>query len=708
MAEIIDLLSSSPPRPPTARQPSLPVAGTKRPPPTEKLPVLDDALFVSDDESYSNPTVRTGWTWKGLAAEVPASKKRRISTADSIISSPERKSPSLAAFIPPPFAQPRDQQWSNSTPKGVRNVRGKLYRPNGKRYRHGLDDSEDELDDDPFKSPSPKGREIAPTRRNLGQPQAVLDLSDEELFVSETPRDKGKQPMSAVPKRNIMADDVILSSPALTQRPKNTFNKTADWDPISSSAPIPASDTGNTLEPARSFRKTQSEVITLDEFDEAMDDVESDMDDLPDIMDLANSEPKVRSGSTSARPTPVSRFWNKRFTTGVLSANAVGLPDEQRTRERMKLPAEKAAEKAAKAASLAAERERKRLEREAAKESKDLERKRAAALTEVNKLRTDKKVSTPEMIVDLPVGLNPTIRIQAEELLKDLSVQVQSSRSPVDNVVRWKRKVDAEYNPSLSIWEPVPFRIDTEKYAMAIMPAAQFVELFLFPSTPDLDSHVSSMKASFPGYTLIYLIEGLQPFLRKNKFARNRQFASAVRDGLEPNQPPPRNRPANNNTPKIIDEDLVEQSLLSLQLVHSALIHHTNAPIETSQQIAVITQHISTAPYRRLRDATNDTQAGFCMDSGQVRTGTEPRDIYVRMLQEIGRVTKPIAFGIAEEYESISQVKKAMEEHGPRILENVKKGTNKDGGFSDRTVGQAISKRVHKILLGRDGGSSDI
>ncbi|KAK4655999.1 hypothetical protein QC762_307400 [Podospora pseudocomata] len=707
MTEIVDLLSSSPPRPPTARQPSLPAAGSKRPPPREKSPIIEDALFVSDDDLAANPVVGTGWSWKGLNAEGPATKKRRISAADSIVSSPKRNSPSLAASIPPPSAQPRDQQRSSSVPKGVKNIGGKFYRP-------GLDDSEGEMDDDPFRSPSPKGKEVVSTRRGFDQPEIDLlsddepdtdpfrcspprgketastrrgldqpevdFLSDDELFVSETPQDKGKQPMPAVPKRNLMAEDIISSSPALTQRAKSTLSKTADWDPISSSAPIPASDIGHPPEPSRPFRKTWSEVILLDDSDDAMDDVDSDRDDLPDIMDLASSKRKTTSGSTSKRPPTVTESRNKRFTT---------------------------AEKATEAAALAAERERKRLEKEAAKETKAFEKKKAAALAEVNKLRTDKKVSTPEMIVDLPIGLNPTIKIQAEKLLKDLSVQVQSSRSPVNNIVRWKRKVDAEYNPALSIWEPVPHRTDTEKYAMAIMPAARFVELCLSPSIPNLDSHVSSMKSSFPGFTLIYLIEGLNPFLRKKKSARNRQFVSAVRDGLDHPSSTQPNLPANNNQ-KIINEDLVEESLLQLQLVHSALIHHTNAPIETSQQIAVFTQHISTAPYRRLRDQTNDTQAGFCMDSGQVRTGTETKDIYVRMLQEVGRVTKPIAVGIAQEYESVSRLKRAMEEEGPLIRETVRKGTNRDGGFSDRAVRQAISRRVHKILLGRDGGSSDI
>lgn len=378
---------------------------------------------------------------------------------------------------------------------------------------------------------------------------------------------------------------------------------------------------------------------------------------------------------------------------------------------------EKEQEKQEKAAAREAEKERKRLEKERAKQEKAQEITRAAALAEVNKIRTDKKVSTPEMIVDLPATLDNSVKLQAETLLRDLDVASSSWPSPVENVVKWRRKVRSRYNDELGHWEPVPERVDRENYAMVVIPAAQFVDLVLGEEHTNLESHVQRMKRHFPNDTIIYLIEGLTLWLRKNRNIRNRQFVSAVRSGLEPaddpQQPPPSTQQHNRKTTTTtnpqtyINEETIEAALLQLQVLHAnILIHHTTIPLETARWIAVFTQHISTVPYRRQRDASND--AAFCMETGQVRTGDGPRDTYVRMLQEIGRVTAPIAYGIAGEFGTVQRLVRGLEEGGPLRLEKVRKSVDKEGGVGERAVGQAVSRRVCKIFLGRDEGSTDI
>ncbi|KAK0704708.1 ERCC4 domain-containing protein, partial [Lasiosphaeris hirsuta] len=373
---------------------------------------------------------------------------------------------------------------------------------------------------------------------------------------------------------------------------------------------------------------------------------------------------------------------------------------------------EKEKKREEKAAAREAEKERKRIEKERAKENRALEREKAAALAAVNKIRTDKKVSTPEMIVDFPTSINYTIKLQAETLLKDLDVESSSWHSPVENVVKWRRKIKSRYNEELEHWEPIPMRVESETYAMVIVPADQFVELALGQSNNTLESHVVQMQTHFPSHTIIYLLEGISLWLRKNRTVRNRQFVSAVRDGLGGEQadaPPPSTQSRRRKAaPVYIDEDTIEDALLQLQVLHGALIHHTSLPLETAQWIAVFTQHISTVPYRRQREETNAASAGFCMESGQVRTGDGARDTYLRMLQEVGRVTAPIAYGIASEYDSVAKLVRGLEEHGPLVLEKVRKSANKDGAYSDRTVGQAVSRRLHKIFTGREEGSTDI
>ena len=78
------------------------------------------------------------------------------------------------------------------------------------------------------------------------------------------------------------------------------------------------------------------------------------------------------------------------------------------------------------------------------------------------------------------------------------------------------------------------------------------------------------------------------------------------------------------------------------------------------------------------------------------------------MLQEIIRITAPVAYGIAAEYPTLQKLVRGLEENGPLALEDCRKCANKDGAFTDRRVGQAISRRVYKVFLGRDAGSWDV
>ena len=61
----------------------------------------------------------------------------------------------------------------------------------------------------------------------------------------------------------------------------------------------------------------------------------------------------------------------------------------------------------------------------------------------------------------------------------------------------------------------------------------------------------------------------------------------------------------------------------------------------------------------------------FCMESGQIKTGEDKQDTYVKMLQEVVRVTAPVAYGIAADYPSVISLVKAMRRHGPSCLEDI-------------------------------------
>ncbi|KAK8107864.1 ERCC4 domain-containing protein [Apiospora kogelbergensis] len=460
-------------------------------------------------------------------------------------------------------------------------------------------------------------------------------------------------------------------------------DKTA-WDPISSSMPEPHAKYGSSPEKSPDHRtlKRKAEILVLDD---------DDSDEVPelDAIDFSKLKSKGlgRSFSESPRKATKVQAQAPKKTTALTA-------DQKEWEKRRK---EKTRE---------AEKERKRMKKEEAKKQREKEKMEKKALDEVNKLKTDKKASTSEMIVDLPQSFAPSISLQINKILEDFEVQWHTWHShPVDHIVKWRRKVESRYNEDLGHWEPVPLRITPENHVLVVIEAPEFVKLALGTEGHDIDAHMLKMRMRFPNEKIIYLLEGIDIWMRKNRNARNRQFTNAVRGSGDDAAGPSRRR--NAAAHEIVDEDTIEDALVALQCHPSILIHHTAVAVETAQWIGVFTQHISTIPYRKAKDLTA-VSAGFCMESGQVRTGDTPTEIFVRMLQENARITAPMAYGIVNKYKSVSELVKGFEEEGPLALENCRKSANKDGALTDRTLGQAASRRLYKVFTGRDDNSTDI
>jgi len=248
------------------------------------------------------------------------------------------------------------------------------------------------------------------------------------------------------------------------------------------------------------------------------------------------------------------------------------------------------------------EKERKRV----LKEEKAREKQLAADLAEVNKVRTDKKTSTPEMVVDLPLSIEgKSVDDQIKGFLKNLQVQTTTYNSLVPNIIKWRRKVTAQFNEEFGHWEPIPAEIRRESHVLCLLSAKEFVDMA--GANPaevdgqDLEAHVLKLKSKYENSIPIYLIEGLEAWMRKNKNTRNRAYQAAVlsqMDGQGAEAPTVSNSRRKKSADEYIDEDMVEDALLRLQAMHGCLIHHTAVTVETAEWVANFTQHISTIPYR--------------------------------------------------------------------------------------------------------------
>ncbi|GAO17439.1 hypothetical protein UVI_02052200 [Ustilaginoidea virens] len=414
--------------------------------------------------------------------------------------------------------------------------------------------------------------------------------------------------------------------------------------------------------------KVSDQVIHIDDSDISSDD------ELPSIREINMSRRHARS---TLRRSQSDVTWSRQRALS-------SVPRLKQTKPK-KLTEERVAEK-----------EEKRREREEQRAVKALEKQRAAALVEVNKLRTDKKVSTPEMIVDLPSSLKPELQVQIQEMLQGLGVQHSTWDCPDHNIIKWRRTVSSKFNDNLGLWEPIPARVVEESTALVILTADEFVETTLDGT---LSSVVMDVQTRLQGKSVLYLIQGLTAWLRKNRNNRNRSFAARVRSINA--------KTTLRVSTEYISEDIVEDALLTLQVDHDMLIHHTAVATETARWVVNFTQHVSTIPYKNQRDQATSV-AGFCMESGQVRTGDSPHDTYVRMLQEIVRVTAPTAYGVASEFETVTKLIQGLERGGPNCLEGVRRSANKDGAVTDRTIGGAVSRRIFKVFIGKDEESTDV
>lgn len=530
-----------------------------------------------------------------------------------------------------------------------------------------------DLDDDPFASSPP------PRRPSKGKAVERSGPANDAPVAGKT---------RPAPSTNVFDLTSDFSDLSPVQSKSKISKRKADWDPISSSMPEMSrarsgDDAFASSPPKPSKRKV--EVIELDD-----SDVHSSEDEFPELA-------KVRvDDSLLSRANNESTRTLKRSKTAPVGVTATKPPPK--TQE------EKDLEKKQKAEARFAENERKRIEKEREKKEKAIQKEKDKALAQVNKVRVNKSVAQIEMIVDLPDSMAPGISAQVEKLLEELKVDCKTWNSPVDHVVRWRRKVDKRYNEEKDFFEPIPLRLEQEKHALVVIQAADFVKLATAGEGIDVAAHVLKMKDHFPDSSVIYVLEGLDQWFRKNKTARNRQFQTAARNDAAPASSQARRR---STAHEIIDEDIVEDALLSLQVDHGVLIHKTNATIETAQWITVFTQHISTIPYRKLRDEVS-ADAGFSVESGQVKTGETIKETYILMLQEVARVTAPMAYGIAAEYPTVTALVRGLEQNGPLALEDLRKSANRDGRLTDQRIGQAISKRLYKIFTCKDPTSTEV
>ena len=576
----------------------------------------------------------------------------------------------------------------------------------------------------------------------------VSDQDTSSVRKSTTPNEPRGPASTAEPWFSISDDDFDLPPVNNAAKKTNSQSRVEESDPIvfTSSAPAP-------LKPlSRKSNLSTRDIVALDDDDLLTDPMKpppssyrgrSDIDEfsdpfsLPEFSDLLKkptvsntifsestarllsrlgedtSGPKTKSGTRKQKGTSLESK-----AAEVLSDDEIHepvVPKAAKKTSKITSAEKEAKAKAREEAKLQRQRERE-LEKERKlklKEEKAKEKQRAADIASVNKLKVNKKDSTPEMIVDMATSFeDSSVGTQTVEFMKRLGVQHTFFTSAIPHVVKWRRKMNATYNRTLRHWEPCPFFIQKEDHVLCLLSAQEFIKMITPPPDDEeretLEIHVLRIKSAYPECKPIYLIEGLTALMRKNTNARNRAFqAEVLRQLAETTAPEEQTTAQRARKPKkkpdatpLVDDETVEDALLELQVTHSCLIHHTTAPADSAEWIKNFTEHISTVPYRRERQEAHN--AAFCMDTGQVKTGADKKDTFIKMIQEVSRVTAPMAYGIVGQYPCVADLTRAMRMHGPLMLEDIKVGF-----FFFQSLYWFFSRSILALLFFSAGFSTD-
>ncbi|KAB8294010.1 hypothetical protein EYC80_009472 [Monilinia laxa] len=551
-----------------------------------------------------------------------------------------------------------------------------------------------------------------PAKQNTESSKYVELISSDDPFTSPPPpkRRKASPPKDKAPrvadgyKRTASNIESVRGSQPKQYRYSLNRSKSMDADPIlfTSSPDVSAIRSRNGKGKASSSRYYD------DDKDEAaevprkkasmLDPVElEDSDEFPSIENVKSWNPTPKKAK--APEEPMVHYYDSDSST------------EKKKKEREKAK-DKALSAEEKKAAKDAEKEQNRINKERAKAEKEREKEKAKILAKVNNDRTKPESSASEMIVDLPSCIrdksNSTLRNEIDTLLAELNVE-QSQWENSDLVIKWRRKIISEYSEESGIWEPKPLQIKDEKHILCILPAKKFVDMVLKRGDEDLDAHVSILKSQFESCKLIYLIVGLTAWQRKNRNVKDRQFKAAVGSRIPGGEVAGINnqRRKSAQADEYVEDadDLIEDALLSLEIIHKVRYWLTADTRDSAKWVSQFTKHISTIPYLAQREALG---LNSCMASGQFRSGKDATDTYVKMLEEIHHVTEKMAEGIVAEYPTPQALLQGFKEGGPLAIKGCRKMGNKNGALADTEIGKAISRRVYKIFTEKDPECCDV
>jgi crossover junction endonuclease EME1 len=217
---------------------------------------------------------------------------------------------------------------------------------------------------------------------------------------------------------------------------------------------------------------------------------------------------------------------------------------------------------------------------------------------------------TKELIADIEISLmESTFGSLIQTNLESKFITINTIQHTIPKIIKWRRKVNTEWNDELDAFIPVPERIHDEIYLIVYLPILELGKIIEQDSTKD---YLENLKNAFTDKKLILLIEGFEEYCRKKKSHNNRIFINAIRAKINENQatneiqkrkkkqPVVNNNNYNSNSNNGLgpEPEKIEEGLIWLQIVGKCFIVHTKDINDTVETIGLFSIDISTIPYK--------------------------------------------------------------------------------------------------------------
>jgi crossover junction endonuclease EME1 len=258
--------------------------------------------------------------------------------------------------------------------------------------------------------------------------------------------------------------------------------------------------------------------------------------------------------------------------------------------------------------------------------------------------------------------------------MEPLQIDTREWSTATGNVIKFIRKVQMEWDEEGRLFLPCEEYRKDEEWCIHWLDAEKFIELTVFDITGlAWEHHLKRIKDSVPGGKVLIVLEGLSTIFNHHINARNRAHLNNLRGGADRARTNPHDKYLNLNV-----ED-VQDMLIKMQLVYDLRVTHTSSPDDSAEWISILAVDIASIPYRyastllllKCRRSRLFLDRTFCMEVGQVKSGTGAEDTFHKMLQHVRGVTPQVADSIVATFKSVPVLIRSFERGGSDILQHL-------------------------------------